>query len=315
MTTGTCTHCGAATTDHLALCPRCQTTLTVALVNVPAYRADLERIRPGERVRRRGVHTSTPPTRLDPPVRDRIAETMDAVDSTIATWCRALADDRPTITAPPTGYRLQCAWLEQHIATIATLEWAAEALRDLLAAERLLLRELDRSDTGWYAGQCGNVLAEERVHDGRTCACGCHDGGPCDIPDGGCHPEQVLIPAVVCERGLYGVPGHGWVHCPKCGSTWDAGARRAILLREARHEVAPVAVIARAVVGLVDTEVSVERLANRIDQWVRRGRLSDLGVRVLDGQHRRVYRLGEVFDLVMREHAETEVRASGVAPC
>ena len=71
------------------------------------------------------------------------------------------------------------------------------------------------------------------------------------------------------------------------------------MIAEAKDEHAPVTVIARAVVGLLDTETSVQRLTSRIDQWVTRNRLHTMGVRVLaDGKPHRVYRIGDVFDLL-----------------
>ena len=53
--------CGAETTNGLALCQRCQTTLTVALVKTASYHADVLAIRPGETVKTRSTYRSTPP--------------------------------------------------------------------------------------------------------------------------------------------------------------------------------------------------------------------------------------------------------------
>lgn len=303
----TCKHCTAKVTNGLALCARCQQTLTVALVNVAAYHADVLRIRPGERVKVRSTFVSTPP----PSIRgayDPISAAASVVDNMLATWCRVLAGDRPEAGKPPTDATRQCAWLERHVRSIVTLDWAAELLRDLMSAERRLQRILDRSDTGWYAGKCGTVLEDARVHDATTCLCACHQGAQCDI-EGGCGSEVTMIAPVVCERGLYASPGHGWIRCPECGTTHDAGQRRETMMAEARDQLAPVSVIARIVVGLVDTEQSVERLTNRIDQWVTRDLLHDLGVRVLDGRPRRVYRVGDVFDLVQRNMPRDEASA------
>lgn len=307
MSTTTCTNCTAEVTNGLALCGKCQTTLTVALVNVAAYHADVLRIQPGQRVKVRSAYVSTPPPGTRAPY-DPISDAVSAVDNMLIGWCRVLEDDRPKAGTAPTGATRQCAWLEGHLRSIVTLAWAAELLRDVVAAERSLQRILDRADTGWYAGKCGTVLEHERIHNGTTCLCACHNGDqPCDIP-GGCGAEVTIMAAVTCDRGLYAVPGHGWIRCPECGTTHDAASRRDAMITEARDHIAPVAVIARAVVGLLDSEQSVQRLTNRIDQWVSRKQLVDLGVRVLDGRPRRVYRLGDVFDLlqpkVQREEAD-----------
>lgn len=296
-----CKHCAAELTTGLALCGTCQQTLRVALVNVAAFHTDVLRIKPGERVKTRGAYQSTPPPRLED-AHDPISAVAEGVDNMLGGWCRVLADDRPMASVYPKDAVRQCAWLEDHIATIATLEWAGELLREVMHAERKLQAILDRSDTGWYAGKCGEVLMNERVHDGESCICECHNGYACSDPDL-CDLEVPMIAEVVCERGLYVSQGQTWITCPECGKGHDTATKRKEMMAEARDQVAPVSVIARVVVGLMDSEVSVERLTNRIDQWVARKKLHDLGVRVLDGKPRRVYRLGDVFDL-MRVKAE-----------
>jgi hypothetical protein len=291
-----CLHCSASITNGAALCERCQQTLRVALTNAAAYYADLDRIRPGSRVKVRSSYVSTPPPGTDG-VLDRIAATIEAVDNTVSTWARALIDDRPQAGPPPANTASALGWLESHVPSIANLEWADEFVRDVMAVEKTMRRELDRSDTGWYAGKCGHVLVPERHHDGFTCECACHLGVECDRPD--C-TEETTIAAVACDRGLYGTQGVTWIRCPQCGATHDSATLRENLMREARAELAPVSVVARAVVGLLDSETSVQKLANRIDQWVHRGKLFDLGVRVLvpGGRPQRVYRIGDVFDLL-----------------
>lgn len=293
----TCDHCTAEVTNGLALCARCQQTLTVALVNVAAYHADVLRIQPGQRVKVRSSYKSSPPP--SSAAYDPISAAAAEVDNTIGTWSRVLADDRPEAGQPPKTTTLRCGWLEHHIPSIATLAWANALLRDMLAAERALRRILDKADTGWYAGKCGWVLAEERPHDGFTCACACHQGETCDVA-GGCG-DEVVLPAVACQRGLYATPDNNWIRCPECGTTWQVGQRREQLLTEARDEVAPIRIIAKVLVGLLDNEVSEERLAKRIDKWVERGQLTSLGVRVIDKRPRRVYRVGDVWDTLTRE--------------
>jgi hypothetical protein len=268
----TCLSCQATTSNGLALCERCQQTLRVALVNVAAFHSDALRIRPGERVKVRSAYRSAPPPPTVPDF-DPVTITTGYVDTIVTGWVRNLADDRPELNPYPGDTARACGWLEEHVTTIATLEWAGEFVREMVDCEQRLQRLIDRSDTGWYAGVCGNEIGREKAGD-----------------------EVVTL---TCPRNLYGTVGTSWVRCPECGRHWDAGQRREVMMRDARDEYAPVSVIARAVVGLVDEEMSVQRLANRIDQWVSRGRLHDLGVRVLaDGKPHRVYRLGDVFDLM-----------------
>lgn len=285
----TCMNCHADVTNGLALCERCQQTLTVALVNTAAFYGDALRIRPGQRVRVRGAYQSTPPP-LTRPTFDPITVATCYVDAIVIGWVRNLVDDRPGIDEPPADIVRACAWLERHIPTIVTLEWAGELLREMRDCERRLQRLIDRSDTGWYAGVCGNEIGRETTEDGE------------------------VVP-LHCPRQLYGTQSSSWVRCPECGRTWDAAARREVMMREARDEVAPVQAIAKACVGLLDNEVSVQRLANRIDQWVKREKLHSMGVRVLveGGKPQRVYRIGDVFDLL--GHADVTPATTEAEAC
>jgi hypothetical protein len=271
-----CQHCTAETTNGLALCARCQQTLSVSLVNVAAYFADVDKIRPGQRVKVRSAYRSTPPPPVEPP-NDRIGETMDHAATIIYGWARNLEDDRPTVDPMPLSTIARCAWLENYVPTIATLEWAAECLREVRDCERDLKRILDRADTGKYVGVCGNEIGREDI-DGEA------------VP-------------VTCERHLYLPPTANWVTCPECGRSWDGEQRQEAMLAMARDELAPIRVIAGVVVHLTE-ESSVERLTRRIEQWVQRGQLADYGVRVLEGRPRRVYRIDDVLRLALPKRAE-----------
>lgn len=264
--------CGAETSNGLAMCERCTHTLRVALTNTAAYYADALRIVPGQRVRVRGAYQSTPPPSTRETV-DPISAATDYVDNIILGWARNLSDDRPTIEPFQTNITTVCGWLESHVGSIVTLEWAGECLREIQECERLLQRLIDRSDTGWYAGICANEVGRET-----------------DI-----HGEIV---ALECPRQLYGTQSSSWVTCPECGRAWDASTRRDAMRAEAMERTAPVRVIARAVVGLSDDEMSVERLTRRIEQWVARGQLVRAGTKVIDRKPRPVYRIGDVFDLL-----------------
>lgn len=280
MSATTCTWCQAEVTNGLALCERCQTTLSHACVNSASYFADVERIRPGQRVKAKSTYRSAPPPGVDPP-RDPIANTLDYVSMVVFGWCRNLEDDRP-VGAMPSTTVARLGWLESHRVTIATLEWAGECLRELRECERDLQRILDKADTGHYAGVCGNEIGREETDDGTV--------------------------SLHCPRHLYVPAGESWVRCPECGRTWPATDRRTEMLRQARNEVAPVRVIANVVVQLTE-EPSVEKLTRRIEKWVERGQLKDYGVRVLDGQPRRVYRIDDVVKLVTGELLPKDAKA------
>ena len=279
----TCDWCTAETSNGLTLCQRCQQTLTVSLVNVASYFADVDRIQPGQRVKVRSAYQSTPPPAIQP-ARDNIANALDQVATIVFGWGRNLEDDRAGFVEPmPLATELRCGWLEAHTATIATLSWAAECLREIRDCERDLKRILDRSDTGKYVGVCGNEIGRGEV-DGE------------------------VVP-VMCERHLYLPPTANWVTCPECGRAWDGKERSDVMLSMARDELAPIRVIASVVVHLVEGEPSVERLTRRIEQWVQRKKLIDYGVRVLDGRPRRVYRINDVLKMVAPEKQADEAEA------
>jgi hypothetical protein len=268
----TCLWCTADVTNGLALCERCQRTLSVSLVNVAAYFTDVDKIRPGQRVKVRSAYQSAPPPAIEP-APDRIGEALDTAATIVYGWARNLEDDRPgSLKELPPSTVARCGWLEAYVATIATLEWAAECLREIRDCERDLKRILDRADTGKYVGVCGNEIGREE-YDGET------------FP-------------ITCERHLYLPPTMVYVTCPECGRSWDGEQRQAMMLKHAREELAPIRVIAKVVVHLSEDEPSEERLTRRIEKWVERGRLTDYGVRVLEGRPRRVYRIDDVLRLV-----------------
>lgn len=266
----TCLHC-TADTNGVTLCARCRETLTTALVNVAAYFADALAIQPGQRVKVRSAFHSAPPPSPDPP-RDPISDATDHVATIVYGWCRNLADDRPEAGPMPATTERRCGWLGSHVPSVLTLEWAGELLREMLDCERMLRRILDRADTGWYAGVCGNEVGREETDDGE-------------------------VRAVTCERGLYVTQGQPWTRCPECGRHWDADERRRVMRAEAEERTAPVRVLAKIAVGLTD-EPSEERLIRRIEKWVDRQWLTPAGTKVVDGKPRKVYRIGDVLALI-----------------
>lgn len=114
---------------------------------------------------------------------------------------------------------------------------------------------------------------------------------------GGCSPEQPVIGAVACQRVLYAQAEDRWVNCRDCGSTWDVRGRRELLMRRAEDELAPVAVIAQ-LAATITGETSVGKIEARIRKWVERNRIKAVTTKVIEGRERRVYRVGDVLDLL-----------------
>lgn len=273
-----CLHCTAETTNGLALCSRCLNTLSIAFTNTAAYFSDVEKIKPGERIRSKGVPKSAPPPGFEPERVDRISHTLDYVTVITVGWARNLLDDRPGIGTMPSTVTGVLGWLESHRGSIATLEWAGEVLREMRQCERMLQRLLDRSDTGRFVGVCSAEVGTDT------------------------ETGEVLL----CDRALYAPESVSWVTCPQCGVSWPVAERRRVLAEATRDELAPVRIIARVIVGLMPGETSEEKLTRRIEQWVARDQLRDYGVRVLDGKPRRVYRIGDVLEIVLGERKPSD---------
>jgi hypothetical protein len=271
MTALSCQHCRAQTVG-VVLCKRCQSTASVALQNIAAYHGDL--FGAGHEVarikRRSGSADPTGNAIAANPDHETAAETA-AVEATnmLTGWVRILIDDRPGLAWPANTVPAMTDFLREQLRTIAVLEWAEPMLRDLLTFERRLERIVAGSAGQWNAGVCGARTGEG--------------------PDDWCAQELVVRPGVRHPR------------CPSCGTPWSVEARRKQVIEQARDMLLPVSLIARTAVTLLPGEPSQQRLEARLRKWVERGSLDDYGVRVLDGRPRRVYRVGDVIDRLVRD--------------
>lgn len=267
----TCRNCGAETTNGLALCELCQRYAATSLEFLPVYFRNLARWRPG-----RGGAKQVPGSRVlydGEPAKDadHITRALDEALNALTTWARVLEDDRgieaPTADDEPEQVELLCRWLNRHLTSIATLEWAGEFVRrkrkhedecDSIGYHEWRLRLLTETIIpGWYAGACGQ-----------------------------------------CETPTYVVPGLTWVTCGGCGATTYARDHIDQVLDEARDWTATPKRLAEAIVALVDSEMSVERLRDRIRKWGDRGRIT--ATRRLDEEGDPIgpnmYRFGDVLD-------------------
>lgn len=292
-----CLHCGAETTNGLALCELCQRFVTTSLEYVPIYFRNLARWRPG----RSGTSRPVPGSRVlyDGVERstgsgDRISDRLDEASNALTTWARAFADDRPHFTRPltlqdaalsgdlsdevaedqPLVVATLCKAFANRLPSIATLGWAGEFVRELARHEEVLRGLTDALIPGWYAGACRH-----------------------------------------CGASTYVVPGLQWNTCSGCGAYTSAADHLDVILDEARGWLARPKAIAEAIVTLVDTEDSPRRLQNRIWQWAHQGVLTpvhrtargyaydadlDRMVVVVENVGHPRYRLGDVLDLVQR---------------
>ena len=305
MTSSTCqgtrrgAPCEEQTATGITLCGRCRTTAYYALANIGSYYADLDKI-PTAGVRRRS-NTAADPTGIAAAriIRDPVTEIDDKTVATLGGWADCLPGRHPRAVSD------LVPWLTERLDKTVTNEWAARYLAELKALEKSLGMVAARADTGEYVGVCGNVLAAEQVHDERTCACACHSGLDleCDVP-GGCGREYAVLPPELCDRPLYARRDAGWVPC-LCGARWDVRGRRQQLVRDAEEELAPVAVIAH-LAALWIGEPSVGKVESRINLWAHRKKIHHVTTKVIDGRERKVYRVGDVLDLLAATPSKSE---------
>lgn len=308
----TCLHCGAETSNGLALCELCRRKVSTDLEFLPIYFRNLARWRPG-----RAGSRPVPGSRVlydgaEPSLGtgDRISDTLDETLNALTTWARALVDDRPHFARPLTfidavlsddlsdetaevladdpaqTVAALCDGFQHHLTSISTLDWCGELVRELGEHEARLRGITEVYVPGWYAGGCRQVVGFD-----------------------------VEGAAVRCESGTYVVPGLTWVKCGACGATTYARDHLENVLNEARDWVSRPKPLAEAVVSLLDTEASVPRLYARIRQWSKRGDIKPIhhttrGYAWDDETERMVvvdeatgharYRLGDVLDLVLR---------------
>lgn len=300
-----CLSCSAETTNGLALCELCRRKALADLEFIPVYFRNLARWRrPARPNGSLGTRNQWLIQRGETEA-SRIDRALERAGNDLATWTRALADDRPgfAVSVPelalsrPNGSSVGpnatdvllgpqigshvfesetdqvtaiCWSLSTAMHTIATLEWCGELVSDLSRHERSLRSLTETCVPGWYAGTCRRDI-----------------GGRC------------------CGADTYVVPGLTWVTCGTCGSTTYARDHLNAVLDEARDWVATPKRLAEAIVALVDTEASVERLRKRITNWGNRDQVE--GRRHIDGDGDpcgpRRYRFGDVLDLLQREGA------------
>lgn len=275
----TCLHCTAETTNGLALCERCQIAVSVDLEFLPVYFRNLARWRPG-RAGARPVPGSREPSSGRTEAVDRISRALDDAGAVLSSWARCLIDDRPMIDPPDVA--------QDEAAELAVIcRWFASHLTTVSTLE-------------W----AGDFVGEVREHESRLRRL-----------------TERVVPGWYagscrhCQHPTYVVPGLTWVTCGTCGSTTYARDHLDTILAEARDWVARPRALAEAAVALIDTELSVPRLYERIKKWEQRGKLT--GTRRCDRDGDPVgpkrYNFGQVLDRILSEGSTRVVRTDAEA--
>lgn len=288
----TCLHCGATTSNGLALCELCQRKGQTMLEYLPVYFRNLARWnRPNRPNGSLGSQGSWVLRQGDTGDANRIGRALDDAGNMLATWAKSLNEDRdiPILTSDGEVAQVEilCTWFSALLTTISTLEWADQFLGDLDHHERRLRVLTEEVAPGWYAGGCKQCGLPTHVVPGLTW--------------------------VTCRYLVTETDGEGkrFIRDIGCGTTTYARDHLDIVLTEARDWIAQPARLAEAIVALVDTEQSVGRLRKRICKWGDRDRITAIDrlgyQRELDYAGEKYapkrYRLGDVIDLLFVEGA------------
>lgn len=261
-----CLHCQADTTNGLALCELCQMLAAKCFEFLPVYFRNLSRWRPG-RAGARPVPASREPAGVGRAADDRVSRALDEVGADLTGWAQCLADDRLDGVLPASN---------DEATSVKVACW-------FLASNMTSVATLE------WCGEMVAKIAEHEEYLGRLTmqvAPGWYAGA--------CRR---------CEAHTYVIPGLTWVTCGGCGATTYARDHLEVILVEAAAWKAPPRRLAEVLVALLDTELSVPKLHDRIRQWEVRKKLESVRRLDRDGDPsgRKAYRLGEVVALIERE--------------
>ena len=271
-----CLHCHAETSNGLALCELCRRAAATYLEYLAVYFRNLARWRPG-----RAGARPVPGSRVlyDGTIKgdgtgDRISDTLDATANMLTTRARELCDDRPHLK--PLLDRLVAARKAETITEAEAIAWLCKGFDRYLTS----ISTLD-----W----CGDFVTDLGEHERRLRGLTEHY-----VPGwyaGACR---------TCGHPTHVVAGLSWVTCGSCGTTTYARDHLEVILEEARWWRAGRKEIAGAVVALVDSEMSVPKLVDRIRKWDSWGWIISTRLLDADGDETgpKRYQMGAVLDLV-----------------
>lgn len=288
----TCQHCGAETSNGLTLCNLCQRFTITALEYLPIYFRNLSRWQPG-----RAGSRPVPGSRVlydghdhGQGTGDRISDRLDETALMLTEAADKLADARSYLRRLLD--RLADAEEAGTVDDAESVSWLCRGFIKHLPA----IATLD-----WAGAFVTDIAHHEELHRNLTNEC---------VPGwyaGACRK---------CESGTFAVPGLTWVTCGGCGTTTYARDHLDTLIDEASEWLERPKQLAVAIVALVDTEPSIDRLYTRIRQWAHQGNLDAVHRSTRDyvwstTENRLVvgtvnvgparYRMGDVLQLVLRD--------------
>lgn len=299
-----CLICEHPVTDA-DVCSGCARTCDVALGEVRWLLHELDLAITRQTARSEhvgGVSASTPlPFAWDP------SDLRWALENTISTWARVVADERPADLPEgrarrgdgigpycqvcehescralwrwePVDTGLLAAWMTGHVEWLRHHPAGHEAIDEITAVVRRCKRAIDVRPARIYAG-------------------------PCATPD----PE-----GSPCGHDLYADPMSAVVTCPACGERYDVAERKAWLIEAARDHLATAMEASRLCWTMLGDLVTTAMIRG----YERRGRLASHASRSENGREVKLYRIGDVIDAAQAarwdEREQRATRRAGAA--
>lgn len=210
------------------------------------------------------------------PWNEGASRTLQRIATTMRRWDGRTADRLGTPVRHPNPLRA-AAVIRAAIASGQLNAWPSLAglLDDLRDIDERTNRTIDRPKVERFLGICTTAL---------------------DITRSG-----------MCDTRLYQLEDIDTITCPSCGTTHLVDADLELLLTIADDTLVTAAQAARAMSTKDDTEHHRNLLVDRIRTWERRSRLPYRGTTIDAGRERKLYRLGDIKDLV-NDHDRTTRR-------
>lgn len=191
------------------------------------------------------------------PYKPSASEVRWALDNTVSTWARDIAETYPHRPLTATSTVEAAEWMADGAGLLAEHPAAGELFDEVTDAIAQVRRVIDRLSEGVYLGRCGSMFE-----------------------------------GVQCPDDVYAHPGRDIAQCGTCGATHDVEHRRQSMLGELEDHLDTSLRVAQMVSAL---GVSVSDATIR--KWVERRKLRPVQhapPKYPGGQRRPLYRVGDV---------------------
>lgn len=233
-------------TDHLYLTREQRRTLSTRLKDISTWAADAL----DDAIIRRVAGHRTPGKTGERPLEynERLSLLAEEATSTYRAWAQDMCTN--STARWPGEKRLAgwATWIDHHLVDLSKLQEAPQALDELTDVHKRIMAAID-------------------VHQAPEFV------GPCQSDDAAAIAKGATIADPVTCKGIYCPRGRKTFDCGTCGVTIDVPTVRASVEEDMRGRLFTKKDLRTALVMFAKIPVTM----NRIDNWIKRGRLIDKG--------------------------------------